>query len=211
MNCSFDKDLLQEYAIGEVAEADRGTVEVHLTGCASCRLEVADLRRLARDLSSIPEPEFPADLEEVLVRAAIQAGRTQQPVRESSLHPSGIRRSWALVLAGSVGLALAIFVVVSLWPTRLGLPVAGGGGAQGLGLVDSLLHWVETVQSFWTTATEFLDRFAPLRKAVRAGLGGGLTVSLIAAVGLGAATTGLVLWRIAGPRKRRVNHAKPNC
>ena len=38
---------------------------------------------------------------------------------------------------------------------------------------------------------------------------GGLTVSLIGAIGLGVATTGLVLWRIAGPRKRKVNHAKP--
>jgi hypothetical protein len=210
MNCLFDKALLQEYAIGEIIEVDRATVEGHLTGCAVCRLEVAELRRLARDLSSIPEPAFPVDLEEVLVRAAVQAGRAQQPMRISSPRPAWLRRSWTLVLAGAVGLALAGFVVVSLWPSRLALPGTGMGGGQGLGLADSLLGWVETLRSFWSTASDFLDRFAPVRKAARAGLGG-LTVSIIGAVGLGVAATGLVLWRIAAPRKRKVNHAKPHC
>lgn len=210
MNCLFDKDLLQEYAIGEIAETDRGPVERHLTDCAPCRLEVADLRRLARDLSSIPEPEFPMDLEEVLVRAAIQSGRERQPVRATSLRAEGSRRSWTLVLAGAVGVGLATFTVVSLWPTHLAAPGTGLGGGQGMGLADSLLRWVETLKTFWNGATEFFSRFEPLRKAARAGLGG-LGASLIGAMGLGVAATGLVLWRIAGPRKRRVNHAKPHC
>jgi anti-sigma factor RsiW len=210
MNCLFDRDLLQEYAIGEITETDRTTVERHLTDCAVCRLEIADLRRLARDLSSIPEPTFPVDLEEVLVRAAVQAGRAQQPVRVSSLRPAGLRRSWTLVLAGAVGLSLAGFVVAYLWSSWLALPGTGNGGGQGLGLVDSLRGWVEAVRSFWSTASDFLDRFAPVRKAARAGLGG-LTVFLIGATGLGVAATGLVLWRIAGPRKRKVNHAEPHC
>jgi hypothetical protein len=76
-----------------------------------------------------------------------------------------------------------------------------------LGLADSLLGWVETLRSFWTTTTDFLERFAPVRKAARASLSG-LTASLIGAMGLGVVATGLVLWRIAGPRKRKVNHAK---
>jgi hypothetical protein len=210
MNCLFDKDLLQEYAIGEIIEADRATVEGHLTGCAVCRLDVADLRRLARDLSSIPEPAFPVDLEEVLVRAAVQAGRAQQPVRANSPRTNGLRRSWTLVLAGAVGLALGGFVVVSLWSSLLALPGTGMGGGQELGLVDSLQGWMETLRSFWSRTSDFLDRFAPVRKAARVGLGG-LTVSLIGAMGLGVAATGLVLWRIAGPHKRKVNHAKPHC
>ncbi len=208
MNCMFDRDLLQEYAIGEIVETDRSTVEAHLAGCAGCRLEVADLRRLARDLASIPEPAFPADLEEVLVRAAIQAGRAQQPVRSSSLRPNSLRRSWTLVLAGSVGLALAGFMVVSLWPPRWAGLGVGLGGGQGLGLADSLWGWAETLRTFWNTATDFLERFEPVRKAARAGLGG-LTASLVGAMGLGVVATVLVLWRIAGPRKRKVNHAKP--
>lgn len=210
MNCMFDKDLLQEYAIGEIIEADRATVEGHLTGCVVCRLEVADLRRLARDLSSIPEPTFPIDLEEVLVRAAVQAGRTQQPIRATSLRPAGLRRSWTLVLVGAVGLALAGFVVVSLWSSLLALPGSGVGRGQGLGLADSLLGWVETLRSFWSAASDFLGRFAPVRKAARAGLSG-LTISILGAMVMGVAATGLVLWRIAGPRKRKVHHAKPNC
>jgi anti-sigma factor RsiW len=210
MSCLFDKDLLQEYAIGEIIDADRGTVEGHLADCAVCRLEVADLRRLARDLSAIPEPAFPVDLEEVLVRAAVQAGRAQQPVRARAPRPAGLRRSWTLVLAGAVGLALGGFVVVSLWSSLLALPAPGVGGGQGLGLVDSLQRWVEALRAFWGTASDFLGRFAPVRKAARAGLGG-LTVSLVGAMGLGVAATGLVLWRIAGPRKRKVNHAKPHC
>jgi hypothetical protein len=210
MNCTFDKDLLQEYAIGEIAEADRGPVETHIAGCSLCRLEVADLRRLARDLSSIPEPEFPLDLEEVLVRAAIQAGRAQQPVRATSLRPAGLRRSWTLVLAGAVGFALAAFVVVSLWPPRVASPGDVGAVGRGLGFADSVLGWLDTLKTFWTAVTDFIDRFAPVSKAARAGLGG-LTFSLVAAMGLGVVTTGLVLWRIAGPRKRKVNHAKPNC
>jgi hypothetical protein len=210
MNCMFDKDLLQEYAIGEIVEADRGPVERHLTSCPLCRLEVADLRRLARDLSSIPEPEFPVDLEEVLVRAVIQAGRTRQPVRGTSLRTPAARPSWALVLAGVVGVGIATFVVISQWPTLLATPGRGFGGSPGLGLADSLWRWVETLRTFWSTATGFIERLEPVRKAMRAGLGE-LTGPLIAAMGLGVAATGLVLWRIAGPRKRRVNHAKPHC
>jgi hypothetical protein len=82
-------------------------------------------------------------------------------------------------------------------------------GGQGSGLADSLLGWVETLRSFWSSVSDFLDRFAPVRKAARAGLSG-LTVSILGAMVMGVAATGLVLWRIAGPRKRKVNHAKPH-
>ena len=190
MSCLFDKDLLQEYAIGEIIEADRGTVEGHLSACAVCRLEVADLRRLARDISAIPEPAFPVDLEEVLVRAAIQTGRAQQPMRANSMRPAGLRRSWTLVLAGTVGLALAGFVVVSLWSSLLTLPGTGMSGGQGPGLADSLQGWVRTLGTYWSTVSDFLNRFAPVRKAARAGLNG-LKISLIGAMGLGVAATGL--------------------
>ena len=146
MKCTFNKDLLQEYAIGEVNPAERGQVEEHLGACTECRLEITDLRRMVRDLSSLPEPDFPVDLEDVLIRAAVQAGRSQQGTyavpRRSHLRPV-----WIYALAGGAGLVFVVFVVLLLWPGRFAVMGPGGGvEGQGIGLLDSVFGWAQNVR-----------------------------------------------------------------
>lgn len=217
MKCPFDRDLLQEYAVGEVTAPERSRVEEHLGICADCRLEVTDLRRIVRDLTALPEPDFPPDLEEVLVRSAIQAGRDLQTIRPLPRR-TGIRPTWVYAMSGAVGLAAVIFLVVLLWPSRVGQegPVGrmvGGGVGQGLGLLDSIMRWLEGVRSSWDAVSDYLGRFAPVGRAVRVAVAG-VGSSLWTALALGGVAIALLLWRITGAghkKMRSVDHAKPHC
>ena len=214
MKCTFNKDLLQEYAIGEVNPAERGQVEEHLGACTECRLEITDLRRMVRDLSSLPEPDFPVDLEDVLIRAAVQAGRSQQGT--NAVPPRTHKPpDWNYAQAGGAGLVFVVFVVLLLWPGRFAVMGPGGGvEGQGIGLLDSVFGWAQNVRDTWATTKVFLSRFAPVTKAVRVAVAG-LGTTLWGALALGAIATGLLLWRITGSgekkRVRSVDHAKPRC
>lgn len=217
MRCRFDQDLLQEYAIGEVTAAERSQVEGHLERCADCRLEVTDFRHLVRDLAALPEPEFPSDLEEVLIRSAVQAGRALQPPRPV-VRPAGIRRVWVYAFSGAAGLLVSIFLIAMLWPFResAGGPfdrVLGNGVGQGLGLLDSALRWGTGARSTFDAVSDFLNRFAPVGKAVRIAAAG-VGTSLWAALLLGAIAVALLLWRITGAgqkKMRSIDHANPPC
>jgi hypothetical protein len=92
--------------------------------------------------------------------------------------------------------------------------VVGGGVGQGLGLLDSVLRWVDGARSTWDAVKEFFDRFAPVGRAMRIAVAG-VGASLWSALLLGAVAVALLLWRItgAGQKKitRRVDHANPRC
>ncbi len=214
MRCQFDKILLEEYAIGEVKAAERTQVESHLSACADCRLEVTDLRRLVRELTALPEPEFPPELEETLVRSAIQAGRAALPVR-SGVRAAGARPGWVYVLSGAAGLGFVMALLLLFWPARFAqIGSSGEGGVgQGLGLLDSVFRWVDSAGTTWDSVRDFLNRFAPVGKAVRIAVAG-VGSSLWTAVALGAVATALFLWRLTstGQKKaRRMNHVEPHC
>lgn len=204
MNCSYDRDLLQEFAIGEVSEAQRREVENHLAACSHCRSEVAFERQLARDLAAIPEPNFPQDLEEVLVRSSVQAamtGRAGRAVKASRLQPA-----WVLALGGAAGLGIMILIALVLWPARVStwgaLDTTGGG--QGIGLLDGLTRWIADFRSALQSIEEFLGYFAPVAGALRVAMGT-IGSSVWAALVLGALSTTLLLWRITSTgRKMRV-------
>jgi len=201
MNCPFDKELLQEFAIGEVTEAQRREVESHLVACSPCRSEVAYERQLARDLAAIPEPEFPQDLEEVLVRSSIQAAMTGEAghvARASRLQPA-----WVLALGGAAGLGIMILIALVLWPARVstwGTPDAPGS-SQGLGLLDGLTRWIADFRSALESIGDFLGYFAPVVEAVRVAMGA-VGSSVWAALVLGALSTILLLWRMTSTGRK---------
>lgn len=209
MTCDFNKGLLQEFAIGEVSGAERREVESHLAHCIHCRAEVAYQRQLARDLAAVPEPDFPLELEEVLIRSSIQAAMTGEAGR--SIKTSKLQPAWVLALGSAAGLGIIILLVLLLWPARVttwgGLEPTGGG--QGLGLLDGVTRWIADFRAALQTVQDFFSHFAPVLKAVRMALGA-LGGSVWAALILGALSTTLLLWRIssAGKKTRGIDHAK---
>jgi anti-sigma factor RsiW len=217
MSCAFDKELVQEFAIGEITPEERAAVTTHLADCTECRAEITALRQLARDLTRLPEPEFPADLEEVLVLSSIQAGLAARPETVRAVGRPALRPAWLMVLGGTAGLAILTLLIVILWPGRL--PLTGPGGhvvpgqaGQGLGLLDGVLRWVQDLQTGWSSAKEFVGRFAPVGKALRVAFGG-IGSSFWAALLLGAAGATFLLWRVSrtGQKKMRsLGDAEPH-
>ncbi len=212
MSCTYDKELVQEFATGELASDQRRLVESHLVTCADCRMEVAGLRRLARDLTELPAPVFPDDLEEILVLASIQARRTAQPARP--LRVGALRPSWIAAAGGLAGLAVIVVLVALLWPGRSMTPidrVVGGGVGEGVGILDDVLHWIADFKTASNFVTSLFSHFSPLGKVARVVLGG-IGGSIWAALLLGIAGATLLLWRVTAASQKRVrgvNHAKP--
>lgn len=70
MGCAFEDDLTA-YVDGELPATRMKEVEVHLTGCASCRATEGLLRRTVAQLAALPAPAFeptPRLRREVLAR-----------------------------------------------------------------------------------------------------------------------------------------------
>jgi len=213
MNCSFDRNLLQEFAIGEVTAEERARVETHLSGCPTCRHAVALDRQMARDLSLLPEPPYPERLEEVLVRAGMQAWRAHGRQTAPQAAETRSRAVWPFVLGGLAGSGVLVLLVLLLWPGRLASwapmdKVVGGGVGQGLGLLDGVLRLLHDLQTGWATVSGFLARLSPIERALRvavAGIGGSVWIAL--ALGIFGST--FLLWRVArAGQKRSVEHAK---
>jgi len=54
MICQGMEDRLNDYAGGDLSEADRLEIEAHLASCAGCREAARDLKALLGDLASLP-------------------------------------------------------------------------------------------------------------------------------------------------------------
>ncbi len=75
-------EVLEEYAGGELAEADRAHVRAHVAGCAACEEEVALLwaeRRLFEDRAASPDLPSPPAFDAVLARARLAPVRRIEP------------------------------------------------------------------------------------------------------------------------------------
>lgn len=103
------------YVLGMQAPDERAAFEQHLSGCASCQSELAELEPavgLLRDAApaDVPPPSLQA---RTLLAIEREAAETAEPARE---RPHRRRRSWLprLALAGAAAVAIAAAGLVGL-------------------------------------------------------------------------------------------------
>jgi hypothetical protein len=213
MSCGFDKSLLLDFALGEISLPDRVETRRHIARCEPCNAELKFHRSLSRDLEALPVPSFPAHLEEILVRSAVQVRRSIARGAHGELAIGRLRFSWTPVLCTAAGLAIVAVLVLILMPGSLvspgGTQAPGVGGmGRGASVVSDVMRFVSNVQEGWSIARDFLGRLSPVGRAAGAvfeaiGLErwGILAFSVFAVV--------LLLWRFTKPgRKRSVGHVK---
>jgi hypothetical protein len=201
--CSCDPSLLLGYALGDLTEPERARVEIQIRLCPSCAAEVETHRQLAGRLRRLPVPAFPAGLEEVLVRSAIQARRSRAgraAVRQREF-------AWTPVLCAAAGLAIVAVLVLILNPGNLMNPggsvddVVYGGVGRSATAFQQLVELYANVRQGWDVLVEFLSRFAPVWRALQATVGAVGTVR-IAMAGLSVLAVVLLLWRLVRPKRK---------
>src|SRR3989442_3076479 len=92
--CAQICDELKAYVDGELGEAERAGVRVHLDGCDSCRQELSAIERMSQELraldeaaQSVPRPELRARILSAIPEHAAAVQGTESPSR-------GPRRRW---------------------------------------------------------------------------------------------------------------------
>jgi hypothetical protein len=105
VNCTAVRDRLSEHSLGVVVGREGDAVDRHLEWCAACRKEARDLRRAAAVLPyALPPVEPPADLEDRIVAAVVDAAGSTRP---EPVAPRRSRLTTVTVLA-------AVFAVSAL-------------------------------------------------------------------------------------------------
>jgi hypothetical protein len=103
-----DEGILQAYADGELADEERGPVELHLRICLACRATMTELQALARDFSGA------VDLLQPAVQGSIYApADTRRPRR-----PGAVRRALPRAAVFLVGVAAAAAAATPGSPVR---------------------------------------------------------------------------------------------
>jgi anti-sigma factor RsiW len=164
--------LLGAYVLGVLDGTEAEAVEAHLTDCATCRAEVAELRGVEEMLGEIPAEAFldgPPEDGELMLQRTLRQVRSERTAQD--------RRRWA-----SLGVAAAVAAAA----------VLGGGVLLGRGTMSS----TEAVAPPSATAT--LPAPPPpgsrVLSAADATTGARMTVTLAPAAGwvrLNAAVTGV--------------------
>ncbi|GAA2817848.1 zf-HC2 domain-containing protein [Kitasatospora paracochleata] len=99
-------ELVGAYVLGLLEPAEVAEVERHLSGCASCRREVAELRELEGVLGEVP-PEFlidgPPEGGDLLLQRTLRRARRERGSEQVR------RRAW--LGAGAVAAAAAVLAV----------------------------------------------------------------------------------------------------
>lgn len=101
---------LNDYVDRALGESERGEIERHLDGCATCRTLVADLREITRATKMLAPIEPPAAVWRRLEQAiGQQQADLAQATRRSRLRRTGwLAAAAVLVLATVVGLRLGV-------------------------------------------------------------------------------------------------------
>lgn len=150
-------DRLQDLLDGDLSNGERASVESHVAGCARCRSQLAQLKRidvLMRSKLEAPNlhPSFDQQLFARIGAMDAQARDKARKRIEAELRQDleslaqGWRRNWITVFAGAIaGIALAVALMV--WADAAGISTAIAGLAQsrtGVGSPD-LMHSLVTI------------------------------------------------------------------
>ncbi len=114
MNCEQARGWMAELLAGEIAPADRRSLEVHLLDCLPCRGDF----ELARAGWAVEWPDVPGPRADLVARIAAEPLPTRAVVR----------LRWATSFAASV--CLVLLVLVSSRPTARPAPVAASRGER---------------------------------------------------------------------------------
>lgn len=210
-SCGCDKELLVAHALGHVDPEEVARVEACLRTCAQCRDEFSLHRQVADDLGRRASAPMPPGLRDVLIRSAIQVRRDSSPAWARSRTDARGRIAWTPILCVGAGLAIAGLLIL------LVLPGSGGGGSvdqmvvggvgRGATALEEILQLVSNLQAGWNLAREFLQRFAPLTRAVQTAFSAVGFVRWAVAFLSVAGVIGF-LWRInRSNQNRSVRHA----
>ncbi len=113
MWCRSIRTQLSAYADGELPALERSQVEEHLTSCSVCGRELAQIRRVSRLTSLVPEEEMPSSL-----RSRITGSLTFAPATGDAIPGrSGRMFCFALPILGGA-LAAGIVGMVPHSPTQ---------------------------------------------------------------------------------------------
>ena len=108
MRCDRTQRLMDRYLGEDLSPHERESFEVHLRDCGNCQQQLADLRRLAETLQSVPAPPVPRDL---VGRVMARARQEIQGPRHSVAAGSDFSRWRERV--GVSGLANAVAAVAA--------------------------------------------------------------------------------------------------
>jgi len=108
------QDLLSAYLDRELSSADQKEVQLHLTGCASCREEERSILALKETLRTVKMSGLPAD-----VVAAIENETIQKP---RWWETNFFQRPWIPIAAGMGAAAVAGWLFVRSHMTPVGAP-----------------------------------------------------------------------------------------
>lgn len=131
MTCQEIDQSLALYAYGELSEAERTSVEEHLTSCEHCRQTMAGLRGLETLLAERPPVEPPPDL---LVRSRL---RLEEALDHEQVSWRALVRSWFGVATAHPARVMTAFTLVAfgfsvgwlLRPRIAAMPVVPGAPA----------------------------------------------------------------------------------
>ena len=108
MNGRDHEELLSAYHDGELAGAERASVERLLDEDVSAREALDDVADLSRLLASLPHPAAPTGLRDAVMQQVRQAAPTRAASPPPATRP---RRYWIWSAATVAGLVLVVFVV----------------------------------------------------------------------------------------------------
>ncbi|HEU4593090.1 MAG TPA: zf-HC2 domain-containing protein [Steroidobacteraceae bacterium] len=100
MKCEEARPLIESYLDGELDRGEVDRIEAHLSGCAHCRAELAELERLRGALRALPRQPAPAQLR----RRLAQAG--ELPALDVPSRGALRTGWWAMAASLLLGLAL---------------------------------------------------------------------------------------------------------
>ena len=105
------EDLLADYVDGTLSQTERAVLDAHLTGCETCREEVALAGGAVTALAALDEETVPFGVTGPVLAEARRTARRPAPARE--------RFQWAIGLAAA---ACLVLVAVVLLPQLTGGP-----------------------------------------------------------------------------------------